>query len=221
MKIVISLGGSIIAPSYDKIAVGYIKNLKQVLNKFKFTYYITVGGGKIARLYIDYGKKAKLKDKELDLLGIGVTKVNSLLIKFLFKNAYKEIIDSEEKLKEAIKSNKKYYIISGWKPGNTTDYVAVKVASIVRASFLINISKYCIYTKDPEKYKDAKIIKKATWKKLLKMAKAHKPGENFIFDKKAMELALRKKIKAFFINYDLKNLERLLKGYSFEGSEVE
>ena len=60
-SIVISLGGSLVAPG--EIDLGFLKNFKHSLNKYLGTnkFFVLVGGGKVCRIYqkalLEFGAK--------------------------------------------------------------------------------------------------------------------------------------------------------------------
>ncbi|MBI3631272.1 MAG: hypothetical protein HY219_00180 [Candidatus Staskawiczbacteria bacterium] len=91
--IIISLGGSLVAPG--EIDVGFLKNFRHCLQKYlnKKRFFIYIGGGKICRNY----QKALLEfgadDSERDLIGINVSRLNAEIVKQVFvKDAYSKVI---------------------------------------------------------------------------------------------------------------------------------
>ena len=71
-SIVINIGGSVVFSG--KIDKTYIQDLKDLLIKISRSYktYIIIGGGKIARQYIEFGRSQNLNEKTLDEIGIDV-----------------------------------------------------------------------------------------------------------------------------------------------------
>ena len=84
--IIISLGGSLVAPG--EIDVGFLKNFKYCLEKYfnKNQFFVLVGGGKICRVYqkalLEFG--AKVSDR--DWIGINVSRLNAEVVKQVFDN---------------------------------------------------------------------------------------------------------------------------------------
>ena len=76
---------------------------------------------------------------------------------------------------------------AGW----STDYCMVKVAQLYDAQIMINLSNIdWIYDRDPNKFKDAKIIKKLTWEECEDLVgDKWTPGMNLPFDPIATILA--------------------------------
>ena len=92
-NIIISLGGSLVAPG--GIDTVFLKIFKKAIMKNLNThrFFIFVGGGKICRNY----QKALLEfgadNKDRDLIGIDVTKLNARIVKQAFGElAFSEII---------------------------------------------------------------------------------------------------------------------------------
>ena len=80
MKLVISLGGSRVVP--NKIDYEFLKDFKKVISKIRKgnKIVIVVGGGSVARKYIDTLKKEKLDKKKLSFLGFETTRLNAMLV---------------------------------------------------------------------------------------------------------------------------------------------
>ena len=129
MKYVISLGGSIIVP--EDIDVLFVKKFVDLIGaelKKGNTFFIVTGGGATARKYIRALRNfdGRIPNEDLDWLGISATKMNAQLILSAFKGKARKhiIIDPSEKKSDLKKIN----LVSGWKPGWSTDFVAVKIA---------------------------------------------------------------------------------------------
>lgn len=204
---IISLGGSVVAP--DKIDLVFLNNFKKVilnnLNGRKF--HICVGGGKIARTYHQVLAECGASDTEKDWAGIGVTRINAQIVKQVFNDlAYPKIITDPTK-----KMGTKYDILvgGGWKPGRSTDYVAVLLAKSSKAKTIINLTNIdYVYDKDPRKFPDARKIEEINWQDFRKIIGSKwSPGLSAPFDPVASQVAEKLKLKVVIING--RNLERL------------
>ena len=221
MKIIISLGGSLIFP--DALNLTYIKKFRKLIlkhsNKFS-TIGIIVGGGRLARKYQEAAKPFKLNDYDLDMIGIMATRVNAELIRTIFANkAHKEVINNPSK---KIKTNKKIIIGAGYKPGFSTDRDAVLLAKNLGCKRVVNLTNVdYVYDKDPRKYK-AEPLKELTWKEFIKIfGTKWTPGKNTPFDPIAAKDAKKYKIEVIVLNgHKLKNLENYLKGKNFNGTII-
>ncbi len=206
------------------INIFLLKKLKTLLSKMSRSghrFVIVVGGGSTCRDYQNAARKAGVKSKDdLDWIGIACSRANAELVRSIFgKLASQQIVTDPTK---PIKPGK-VIVAGGWKPGWSTDYVAVKLAKKLRAQEVINISniKY-VFDKDPSKHKDAKPLKEITWKDFKKLVGSKwNPGLNMPFDPIATKLAARHGLEVMVADgKNLKNLENILKGKSFTGTRI-
>ncbi len=222
MLYVLSVGGSLIYPP-EGIDTKFINSfgnfIKKEVNKNKH-FILVIGGGQGARNYIKAAEKLKLDKDQQDFLGISATRQNALLLKTYFKNsAYNEIIT-----KPNIKINykQKIAIAGGWRPGRSTDYVAVLLAKTYGADTVINLSNIdYVYDKDP-KIKGAKKIKNLTWSDFRKIiGNKWTPGKNAPFDPIAARLAMNSGLKVFILNgKKINNLKKCLNNEDFIGTTI-
>ena len=78
--VVISIGGSILIPDQnDSVFIGKLAEmLKKASEKVRLC--VVCGGGKIARYYTVTGRELGGDEYQLDLLGIGCTRLNAALL---------------------------------------------------------------------------------------------------------------------------------------------
>lgn len=222
--IILSLGGSLIVPR-GKVEVGFLKgfrNLVLKLLKSDYRLVIITGGGGVNRHYNKSAKEvAKVKDVDLDWLGIAVSKLNGELIRVIFsRQAHTSVIDNPH---TKVKTNKNLIIASGWKPGCSTDKDAVLWAKNLGAKEVINLSNIdYVYDKDPRKYRNAKPIKEIRWKDFSKIVGTKwSPRISAPFDPVASKLARKMGLKVVILNgRNLKNTEIYLKGGKFIGTVI-
>lgn len=220
---IISLGGSLIFP--NEIDAVFLKRFREfILDQAKKgrKFVIICGGGAINREYNDALRKImKPSDNDLDWLGIQATKMNAFFVRTLFgNNAYECVFDNPTK---RIKTNKKVIVGSGWKPGWSTDLDSVLAAKTYNADMIINLTNVdYVYTKDPRKYKDAKIIKEISWKDFRKIVgNRWSPRLNAPFDPVAARMAQKNKARVIIANgKNLKNLKNILDGKKFKGTSI-
>lgn len=221
--IVLSLGGSLICPAgFD---VYFLKKFREVIGKYikkNYKFAIICGGGSLARTFQEIASKSsRLNNEQLDWLGIHATKINAYLVKSIFGRNAEDFITSNPNQK--IKFKKSVIIGAGWKPGRSTDYVAVLLAKNLRIKEIVNMSNVnYVYDKDPKKHKDAKKIEKISWSSYSKLISSKwKAGMNAPFDPVAAKEAQKSGMKARIIGKDLNNLENLLNGKKFKGTIIE
>ncbi len=219
MKIVISLGGSLINPG--KVNYKFLEEFKKTIKKFpQHKILVVTGGGKIAREYIEALKTKS--EKIRSLIGIGVTKLNAMLVSnFLDSNVI--VPDSlNDVAKSLSKSNLVVCGALGYREKMTSDGTAADVARGLKADMLINITNVKgLYDKDPKKFKNAKFISNISFSDFLKMTNEikYKPGQHFVFDQSGAEIITRYKIKTVILT-GIKNLENCLAGKRFEGTII-
>jgi len=218
--IVISLGGSIVVP--DEVDVKFLKEFRQLILRIIKTrkVILIIGGGKTCRNYQKAAAKvAKLKDEDLDWLGIHATRLNAQLLKIIFKGfVHKYVIHNPT---ERVNLKEKILVASGWQPGHSTDYDAVLLAKNFGAKEVINMTNIgYVYNKDP-RIKGAKKLVKLSWKEMRKIVGAEwKPGMNVPFDPVACIGAEREKLKVIVTGKNIKNLENIFNGKKFEGTVI-
>jgi uridylate kinase len=205
--IIISLGGSLVAPG--EIDIGFLKNFKHSLLKYLGVkrFFILVGGGKVARSYQKALLEFGAKDKDRDWMGINITKLNAEIIKQMFlANAYPKIVTDPN---IRAKTNKDIIVGAGWKPGWSTDYDAVLIAKNNGVKTIINLTNIdYVYDKNPNNFADARPLKEVDWKSFERIVgDKWSPGLSMPFDPRATKLAARLKLKVVILNG--KNLERL------------
>ena len=222
----ISVGGSLIVPN-GGIDTDFMKRLnifiREEVEKGR-RFFLVAGGGKLARTYRDAGKTVvgTMTNEDLDWLGIHATRMNAHLLRTIFQDiSHPRIIsDYDKKLynwKEPV------VIASGWKPGWSTDYCMVKVAQMYDAQLMINLSNVdWIYDRDPNKYKDAKIIKKLTWEECEDLVgDTWTPGLNTPFDPVATALAKKYRLTAAVASgHDFENIRKIIEGDEFKGTVI-
>lgn len=214
MRIVISLGGSVIVP--DDIDFRYLKEFKELIMDFikkGYKFVIFCGGGQICRNYQEAAKKLGVEDEDLDWIGISVTKLNADLVRSVFNLDGFQSDPNKIELKDVV-------VMSGWKPGSSTDYDSVIVAKKINADMIVNITdvRY-VYDKDPGKFQDAKPLKNVSWQKMRNLFGGDwKPGMHAPFDPIASRSA--DGLKVVVTNKDLNNLKKLFSGEDFEGTVI-
>lgn len=221
---VLDLGGSVIFP--ENLDFLFLKKfslfIKKELKEGK-KFIIVTGGGKLARKYQEaLGKIGKFNLKDKDWLGIKATKLNSFLLKTIFKK-YSPPFIFDKRFK--IRNFKNYSVIlaSGWKPGYSTDFVALQIAKDFKIKKVISLGDIgYVYTKDPKKDKKAKPLKKLSWEDYLKLVpKKWKPGLRVPVDPKAARFAKKNKLEVIIAEAkNFSNLRKILKGEKFKGTLI-
>ncbi|OGL71385.1 hypothetical protein A3B32_00905 [Candidatus Uhrbacteria bacterium RIFCSPLOWO2_01_FULL_53_9] len=222
---IISLGGSLIVPN-GHIDTAYLKQFSACIRrrlKKGDHFVIVTGGGGVTR---EYQRAARaltaLTRDDLDWLGIHVTRLNAHLLRTIFRDVARPALCKDP---TRIARPKKYPIVigAGWKPGWSTDYVAVRIAKRLQASMVVNLSNIdYVYDKDPRKFKTAKPIQEIDWPSFRELVgSTWDPGLHAPFDPVASRLAHHAGIPVVIVNgKHLDNIENVLDGKPFKGTLI-
>ena len=154
--------------------------------------------------------------------GIHATRLNAHFLRTIFRKVAYPIVLHEPK--KPVKNNWRLLIAAGWKPGWSTDYIAVLLAKRFKVKKIIDAGNIpFVYSKDLLKYKNACPIKKISWKSYQKLIGSKWiPGLPAPIDPIAAKLARKLKIPALIIKgTELKNLEKIILGQKFKGTIIE
>jgi len=222
MKVILSLGGSLIVPeAVDENFLIKLKSfLKELLSK-GHKIGIICGGGSTARKYTN--SNLELSPIQKDNLGISATRLNALLVSYVLSDLKADKIFTNTSIM-AKAFGKKIVISGGTVPGHTTDYIAGELAKKVKADAVINLTNVDgVYDKDPRKFTDAEKFEKMTWKEFFDFFKIEfNPGMNFAFDPVAAKLCQKNKIKVIIMKgTDFDNLKNFFDGKKFIGTILE
>jgi uridylate kinase len=221
--VVVALGGSIVHP--DGIDAAFLKKFKKFLVPFLrrgMKFVLVVGGGRLARRFQQAAHEvAHVTDKDKDWLGIHATRLNAHLLRTIFRGvADPVVIDARKRLK---KLTYPVTIASGWRPGWSTDFVALQLAVDFKVGeAAVAGSPSHVYNKDHAKHADAKPFNALTWHEYARLIpRKWKPGLHAPVDPVGAALAARTGKKAIIINgRDLKNFAALLNGKEFRGTII-
>lgn len=224
MTYILSVGGSLIVPA-GGIDVAFLKSLRRfVLSRYDSgdRLIIVAGGGVTARQYVQAAAAVeKVPEDDQDWLGIHATRLNAHLVRTVLRDvAHPEIITNPNKV---LRIRSKVIVAGGYRPGWSTDYVAVLLAQKYKAKTVINLSNIdYVYDKDPRYYPEAKIIKNINWDEFRQIVGDEwHPGLNAPFDPIAARLAQSLKLKVAILNgHNFVNLHKFLEAKTFKGTII-
>ncbi|MDP1694613.1 MAG: UMP kinase [Candidatus Woesearchaeota archaeon] len=228
MKVeVLSLGGSVIIPTYtDQIDYNYLKKLKRLFASIKDRkFVIVVGGGSTSRKYMKALEQEGFDKKTQSVFGISVTRMNAKFMAYFFYGlASQSIPRSLLEVKNLLKHNK--IVFTGglrYEEDNTSDGTAARIANYLNTDFINITDVDGLYTKDPRKFKDAKLINHISFEDFDKMIKqiTFHPGQHFVLDQHASAIIKRNKIRTTIIGKDIENIQRCLNDKDFKGTVIE
>ncbi len=223
--IVIALGGSVVVP--NGVNTVFLKKLKRFLSKHLLRgkkFILVIGGGSIARHYQNaLGKIIRVPAEDRDWIGVHSTRFNAHLLRTVFrKEAYPVVLDNPFKQLER-PGKKSLLIASGWKPGWSTDYIAMVLAKRFGVKRIIVAGHPpFVYTKDHMRFKNAKPIRTLSWHDYRSLIPGKwTPGLKSPVDPVAARFAERFHIEALIVRgTSLKNLELAIEGKPFRGTVI-
>ena len=221
-KIVLKVGGSLLFNDDKTINTTRISELVDIFRNGKTNEPIVIicGGGLIAREYIDVVRAFNPSEAFCDLFGIEISRLNAKLIISAFKDlAYPQVPKTLEELSRALLF-KKIIVMGGLQPGQSTTSVALEVAEFTGTNKLIILTDVKgIYNKDPKKFKDAKLLHRLSYEKLLELIinksslTQASAGEYRIFDAVSLQILKRSNIKVYMMSgIDLNEFKKFLNG---------
>ncbi len=202
MKVVISVGGSVIAPTLaQEQFLKYADVIRTLATEH--TVLVVTGGGKAARDYIGVARSMGANEAVCDLIGISLSRLNArLLISALSSAAFQDIPQNYREAETAM-SSQKVVVMGGVAPGQTTDAVSAILSEYVQADLLIVATSVDgIYTADPYINKDARRLEEVTTDDLVKivMSTEMKAGSKSVIDPLAAKIIERSKMSAIVID---------------------
>ncbi|WP_424017630.1 UMP kinase [Halorientalis pallida] len=156
MKVVVSIGGSVLAPDLDPERVRAYADVVESLLAAGHRVGVVVGGGTVARDYIDSARELGANEMQLDQLGIGVTRLNArLLIAALGEAAAPTPPETYEDAGAAFHRGD-VPVMGGVAAAQTTDAVSAALAEYVNADLLVYATSVPgVFSADPNEHDDA------------------------------------------------------------------
>ncbi|MBE8540303.1 UMP kinase [Geoglobus acetivorans] len=215
---VLALGGSIL---FGDLEANKISEFADVIDEFDGKLVIVVGGGKIARKYIEIARDLGANETLCDIIGIDVTRVNARVFSASLRDASSKIPHSPEEVEILLKTCKKV-VMGGTFPGHTTDATAAIVAEFVGAEeLLIATSVDGVYSSDPNRNPQAQRYERLTSSELVEIVSRSEinAGSSSVVDLLAAKIIQRSRINARVFLGTPENLRKALKGEKI-GTEI-
>jgi uridylate kinase len=218
MKLILKFGGSVFFEE-GEINTRIIKRYAYIIDQIhqKHEINIVVGGGHLARKYIEaldfLGSPESLKD----LVGIEISRMNAhIFISALKDLAYPVPPKNFDEIITALNSEK-IVVCGGMNPGQSTNAVAGFIAEEMEADQFINITDVdYVYTDDPKLNPEAKPIERIKIDDFIDLIikNSGKAGTYELFDITAANIVKRSGILLKFIPGD--DPENILKAVNNE-----
>jgi uridylate kinase len=215
LRVVIRVGGSVVASPVDSALIAKYVNLLKNLKK-KHEIVAVVGGGLSARDFIKVAGELGLDEPSRDWVAIFVSRLVALLfVMRLGEVGCGSVPISIDEASDCLKRGK-IVVMGGLKPGMTTDAVAALVAEKVKAELLVKATDQDgICDKDPKKYPGAKKIDRLAFDDLFRLFELdkHEAGIHQILDPEAVRVLRKTRTKTVVVNgFKPKNVLLAMKG---------
>ena len=223
-KVVVSIGGSVLVPGDDDAA--YIRRLADMLREVasEAQVAVVVGGGREARRYVDMGRALGGSVRELDELGIGITRVNARLLTVALGGMANTEIPVKADDCARMSEPGRIAVMGGTEPGHTTDAVSAMIAERMGADRIVNASNVdAVYSADPHADPDAVRYERMTIAQLKEVVyQDHDAGKSSVFDPLGVSIAMRERIDILMVNgRDLEELRNAILGKPIKGTFVD
>lgn len=203
MRIVIRVGGSVVASPINTELINRYVDLLKKLRKVGHKIVLVVGGGILAREFIEYAKSLGLKESEQDEAAISVSRLIAQLFVLKLGDAGTGVVPTSlEDVVEEVEIGK-IVVMGGLKPGMTTDAVAAIVAEKVKADLMVKATdQEGVFTSDPKKHEDAEKIDKLSFDDLTQLFEQnkHKAGIHQIIDPEAVKILRKSRTKTVVVS---------------------
>lgn len=219
-KIVIKLSGRVFADDGEALSktAAAIAKLCKVCQPFAIA-----GGGPVARRYISQARAVGADESSLDELGIEVSRLNAkILMHALGSKAWPQVPTTLKEAQQAASSGLAV-IAGGLYPGQSTNGTAALIAERIGATQFINATDVeGVYDKDPNKYKNAKLLKRVKLKELRSMMTRQESvaGGHDLMDLVALKIIERSRIKTRILKADARTLEKAVRQTGSPGTEI-
>jgi uridylate kinase len=203
MRVVLRIGGSVVASPVNIELISKYADLLRTLKEQGHGVAVVVGGGSLARELIAVAKNLGLNERAQDEIAISVSRVFAqLFLKRLGKMSCRSVPLTVDEAAKCL-SKGRILVMGGLKPGMTTDTVAALIAERINADLLVKgTDQDGVYNKDPKKYGDAVKLDHLSFDDLAKVfsESKHKAGIHQIIDPEAVKILKRKRVQLVVVN---------------------
>ncbi|MCZ2855945.1 MAG: UMP kinase [Candidatus Bathyarchaeota archaeon] len=203
MKLVLRIGGSVVASPFDPALLSGYADLLMKLKQEGHVVAVVVGGGSLAREMIKVAKEMKLKEPKQDEVAISVSRlVAQLLLMKLGEAGARKVPVSIKEAADFVK-NGKVVVMGGLKPGMTTDAVAALLVERIGANLLVKATDQDgIFTRDPRKHRNARKLDMIDLDDLTRFLESekHEAGIHQVLDPEAIRILKKRKTRTVVLN---------------------
>ena len=220
---VISIGGSLLVKAKPDTEI--LRQLSQKISSFHASgkkIVLVIGGGKIARNYVECLDSFGVNNFQKDLMGIAITRANALMVANVIPECHNEVLLHVNKAREILDLGK-IPVFGGLMPFFTTDAVAALIAESLNATFVNLTNVNGIYAADPRDYPDARRFDEINYSDLISLiiSCGSKPGQNIVLDFACCMILQRSNLLGVVLDgNDVENFSNYIEGNSFTGTTI-
>jgi uridylate kinase len=227
-RVSIVIGGSVLAPPQPDVEfLGQVADRLTDWSKERQLFIVT-GGGAPARQYINAARAAGVSEDLLDRIGIQATRLNAQTLACVLRRRGADVnLEIPHSVAQAIRFAEQHAIIvmGGTVPGHSTDYVGVELAVEGKCARFVDATNVDgVYTRDPNKHRDAAFKPQLTFEELLSIIEEREwtaAGAPGVIDGPATVMLARFGVPTCVVRgSDLDNLAKAVAGKPFHGTRV-
>jgi uridylate kinase len=228
-RVSLVVGGSILAPAEPDPA--FLSRLAESLIAWakERSLFVVVGGGHPARKYIQAARSASVSEDLLDRIGIQATRLNAQTLACVLRRFGANVnLEIPHSVPQALRFAEQHdlVVMGGTVPGHSTDYVAVELAVEGKCARFVDATNVDgVYTRDPNKHRDAQFKPRLTFEELLGIIEEREwtaAGAPGVIDGPATVLLATHGVPTCVVRgTDLENLGLAVAGKPFRGTRVE
>jgi len=156
MKVVVSIGGSVLVPHLEAGRVSEYADAVGELADAGCTVGAVVGGGPTAREYVGTARELGANEIALDEIGIATTRLNGRLLVAALEGLAAPTIPEDYETAGEVLRREDVVVMGGVTAGQTTDAVSAALAEYVDADLLVYATSVSgVFSADPNEVDDA------------------------------------------------------------------
>ncbi len=203
MRLVIRIGGSVVASPVNTELISKYADMIQIVKRQGHEVVVVLGGGALAREFIGIARSLHLDMTAQDEIAISCSRLFAqLFLKKIGDAGCNKVAVTLDEAAQCLGEGK-IVVMGGLKPGITTDAVATLVAERVNAELMVKgTDQNGVYDKDPRKHPNAVKLDRLSLEELAAVFEhsEHKAGIHQIIDPEAIKVLKRKKLKLIVVN---------------------
>lgn len=221
--VVVKVSGRLLSPPQTEWLLELKKAVEETLHSARLAF--VVGGGALARSYIQALRSLGVSEALLDTLGIRVSRLNAYALA-LALSPYSSL-RVPESVEEAVDEARRGLIpvLGGLQPGQSTNAVSVSLAEALGADAVINLLAEIdgVYYPAPGE-PGSRLVERITYREMGELISSYPQLAGFyeLFDNVALRIAERSRVKVFFTSgRSPEVIARFVRGEKVRGTLLE